>query len=75
MRIASRLLAIRTAEQALPLTDVSSVVCGERWAGVYAVAGKPLWKYPFGEFVLRRAATAGVNIEMTLNKEALKLDC
>ena len=65
--------AIHTTEQIAPFTCIASIAGRVLGAAGYAVACKPLWEHALGELVIWRAIDGYINVEMTLDKETLKL--
>ena len=64
---------ITTIKQIVPFACVASIAPRVFRAAGYAVACKPLWENALGELMVWRAVKDGINVEMTLDKETLKL--
>ncbi len=58
----------------MPFTYVASITSGKRGAAVSAMACKPFWEYALGKFVIGRATISSIDIEVSLDEKALKLD-
>ena len=73
MRKATGYITVDTIEQTAPFTGIASIAPRILGAAGYAVACKPLWENALGEFVIWGALNGYINVEMTLDKETLKL--
>ena len=73
MTVAPRIFTVTIIKQSVPFAYIASVISRELGAFGYGVACEPFWEYSLGEFVVGVSVNDTVDLEVTLNEEALKL--